>query len=225
MNAQLEKAIRAKDTIKIRSLVSQGADVNWKNADGWPMIYLATVRSCPTVVKTPLQLACHINASPSTQLNHLYVAISQKHSKMSEEWDKIVNPHFPDIVDQLKPGAILIKLLQKRIIKAGEFSRLQKLIDNKSEEYCNMELLTTVLNKRGPNSVKEFVELLKDTNQQHIANLLAQTQVQPRAEDKTKGQKALNQAASNQFVLYYRISYTNHEFNHGHTWMFPHDCN
>jgi hypothetical protein len=144
---------------------------------------------------------------------------------MSDEWRKVVYTHFTEVVKQLKPQVILMKLMEKGVIGDGEFNRLLKLIQNKSEEDCNMELLTNVLNKRGQDSVKEFVELLKDTDQQHVADLLAQTQIELRAEDKTKGQKALNQAASNQFVLYYRISDTKHEFNHGHTWMFPHDCN
>lgn len=91
---------------------------------------------------------------------------------MSDEWKKQVTPNFRYIVKQMKPLPILDQLKADDDIDDGEYTRLRKIMDNKCEEDCNRELLTTVLNKRGPDSFKKFIKILKDTCQQHIVDML-----------------------------------------------------
>jgi transposase-like protein len=76
----------------------------------------------------------------------------------------------------MKPLLILDQLKEDDDIDDGEYNRLRKIVESKSEEDCNRELLTTVLNKRGPDSLKKFIKILEDTRQKHIVAVLTKSE-------------------------------------------------
>jgi hypothetical protein len=93
----------------------------------------------------------------------------------NKEWQERVGDNFVYIVENMNPEGILDRLLNMKAISEGKYTQLRRIKDNKCDQDCNRELLTNVLNKRGPDSVKDFVQMLEDTQQQHIADKIRQS--------------------------------------------------
>ena len=87
-------------------------------------------------------------------------------------WEKYLTPQFAYVINHLQPLPVLDKLKEKRLISNEEFTRLSKSLETKSDEHCNRKLLAEILPKNGPHSFKEFLGVLEETGQQHIAERL-----------------------------------------------------
>ena len=89
-----------------------------------------------------------------------------------DDWDKYLTPHYTYVVKNLQLSPVLDELKQKGLINREEYKRQRKLIKNECDEDGTRNLLTEILPKKGPTSFKEFLEVLKKTDQQHIADRL-----------------------------------------------------
>lgn len=86
-----------------------------------------------------------------------------------DEWQEFVVPHLDDVVQQLRPSLLLDRLRASRLLTRDDYSQL---IDTGylTEKERSRILLTNILPRNGPGSLRKFCQILLATDgQKHIA--------------------------------------------------------
>lgn len=82
-----------------------------------------------------------------------------------EKWDRIVTPHFADVVATLQPSLLLNQLRQKNLIAGQELTKLRTLTEHEQAQY----LVNDLLPRKGKDSLDIFCDILLNTKgQEHI---------------------------------------------------------
>ena len=91
---------------------------------------------------------------------------------MSEDWETYLPPHITYVVQNLRPVLVLDKLREKQLLASEECTQLHNVRRQASDQECCRQLLD-ILSKKGPDSFRGFLEVLRSTpGQEHIADTL-----------------------------------------------------
>lgn len=85
--------------------------------------------------------------------------ISSRLRSVDPLWDECLRPHFPEVVEVLRPSKIADQLYGQRLIDQEELLFLSE--DNPSEKEKARHLLVKILPKKGPGTFEKFVNILK----------------------------------------------------------------
>ena len=100
----------------------------------------------------------------------VYCTISLGAFDMSEDWKTYLTPHLTYVVQNLQPLLVLDRLREKQLLACEECTQLHNVRRQATDQDCCRQLLD-ILFKKGPDSFKRFLEVLRSTpGQEHIAN-------------------------------------------------------
>jgi hypothetical protein len=103
------------------------------------------------------------------------IGFVRKMCSAKNDFESLLTPNFTYVVKNLRTIPVLDKSKENGYLNNEEYSQLLKIAKNESEEGSNRVLLTQHLNKRGPNAFKDFVKMLRETGQSHIADRLTKS--------------------------------------------------